>query len=307
MTMPQLPKNSSRQLYTAFKKGWIGFAGMGLALVANACVGNSGGTDTGRDTGAAQRPPGAPSTSNLTEVATVSAAEVTLTFYSSLVDGKSVIGMRERGSAFATSSPVAELVAQNLTSQEIYLALAPKGANAPQALVEAQVDEAAALDRSPELRQVTIDTAAFVEKDLSACEQKLFSDIPAPNGGHWVPGPSSPFGPSYLDHGDPNAWASETVGPTAGYVLVGACNESDVDVTLFGWANGQWPGANNPVTSWQADMGAYQYYNWYWLYYWNTSGCGSFGCTYGATYTQSAYSYGGVYDIVTANDEGFTQ
>ena len=91
------------------------------------------------------------------EVGSVTAFDATVTFYSVTHSGKTEIGMRETGSAFAKRLLVAPLLAQGLTSQEIYLALAPPGAVAPPELGAAQADEAAAMRRSAELRHAVVD------------------------------------------------------------------------------------------------------------------------------------------------------
>jgi hypothetical protein len=277
----------------------------GAALVAG-CSGSSGGVG--------QSDPAAVEESNLTEVASVSGAGVTLTFFAAPAEnGKQVIGIRENGSAFAKSSPVAALVAQELTSQEIYLAFAPDGATAPAALVAAQADEAAALGRSADVRHATIDRNAVVEKDLAACKSALFVNISSWGGpGSWSAGPSGTFG---------GGFTTESLPETARPVVLGACNESSADVFLNGQGTGKWPGAKNPIVTFGADMGAFQYYLWFWVFsvpgtcsQQNGACVGScafktpsplLGClavAHGATYSLTgATGSSAMYDLVTGN------
>jgi hypothetical protein len=116
-----------------------------------------------------------------TEVGSVSAFGATVTFYLLAQDGKTAIGMKETGSAFAKHTVVAPLLAKGLTTQEIYLALAPKGAAVPAALVAAQADEAAQSHRNAEVQLVTVDASQYVEKDLSPCGQEITSSQAPPN------------------------------------------------------------------------------------------------------------------------------
>jgi hypothetical protein len=260
------------------------FACAGAVLFASAALGGCG--DEGSTALGSSQP------SNLTEVGSLSAAGVTVTFYSASVNGKSHIGIRENGSAFAKSSPIAALVAQGLTTQEIYLALAPDGAAAPPALVAAQADEAVVLHRSADIRHVTVDKSAVVPKSLAACETRLFSDLAPPYGFRWSAGPSGTFS---------NA-AYEGLNETTFWVLLGACNESTVPVDLYGMAEATWY-YFVPIETWIATMGAYQYYNWYWILY-QTEPCSApFGCLRGAAYVQQGTPEGSsaLYDIVTAN------
>jgi hypothetical protein len=153
---------------------------------------------------------------------------------------------------------VAALFAQELTSQEIYLAFAPDGATAPAALVAAQADEAAAMGRSADLRHATIDRNAVVEKSLAACKSALFVDISSWAGpGSWSAGPSGTFG---------GGTTTRSLTETSNAVVLGACNESSASVSLSGQGTGKWPGAKNPIVTFGASMGAFQYYLWFWSF-----------------------------------------
>jgi hypothetical protein len=101
-----------------------------------------------------------------------------------LEDGRAApsLGVLERGPAGAKAW-TKDLASQGLTTLEMFLALAPEGAEPPQALVDAHTDEARALGRSDaSIRRVTVDVNAPVEKSLTTC----WADIappPNPNAG----------------------------------------------------------------------------------------------------------------------------
>jgi hypothetical protein len=161
------------------------------------------------------------------EIGRLSVSDTTIVFYSSTLDGHTNIGMRETGSAYAKSAVVAPLMAQKLTTLEIYLALAPPGTSAPPALVEAQAGEAAAMGRSAEVRQVTVDASTLVEKDLTACESTILDRVP-PDGNEFVW--DAVFGIRITNNQAtewfyPARWICSATQSTAGWVILGTCNE----------------------------------------------------------------------------------
>jgi hypothetical protein len=205
-----------------------------------------------------------------TEVASVSIADAKVTFYSVTRDGITNIAMSETGSAFAKHNIVAPLLAQKLTTQEIYLALAPQGATAPARLVAAHAEEAANMGRTAEVRKVAVDTAALTEKSLTSCESAIFGQSTPDSGCRW-----ENFNSGYINGGcaadnQPTNWCHYT----PNWIIAGACNEStSVTVSLYlAWqyatspCNGSFNGYDHE------DMAPYTYYYWYY----ETTGSGAF-------------------------------
>jgi len=213
------------------------------------------------------------------EVASISGAGVTLTFYSLPgPNGRPGIGMTERGSAYAKTSPIPGLVAQKLTSQEIYLALAPEGATAPGPLVEAQADQAAMLDRSADLRHVTIDRNAVVEKNLASCESGL--EQPWNQSGSW-----------HLWSAGLYTQGVETDMRAAGVgvhlpVMLGACDESIPELLLYWNGEEMWSGGG--IWEDEETITPGYYYVYYWQWWVNQN-----GVAYGVNYTFYSDTQGG--------------
>jgi hypothetical protein len=197
-------------------------------LVAIGALGGCGATSGATDTEGEPVPSSAPSAAP-TEVGSVSAFDAKVTFYSVTVNGHTDIGMMETASAFAKGRLVAPLLAQGLTTQEIYLALAPEGATAPPALVAAQADEAVSMRRSAEVRHVTVDSSQLVEKSLTACESTIASSIAPPNGAGFFWGIdgartyTNSYGSQYTGH---------NCTYTTDWVILGACNETSVSLNI---------------------------------------------------------------------------
>jgi hypothetical protein len=213
-------------------------------------------------------------------VASVSSAGVTVEFYSVPdPNGEALIGMFERGSAFAKASPVAPLIGQSLTSQEIYLALAGPGAVAPKELVDAQAVEAARLGRSANVRIVSIDRSVpLVDKDYVACANILYSaNLSSWAGGDsgWSSGPSNGY---YSNSCAVGLYIDSTFA-----VGIGGCNESSNTEMFYQLIQGDWPGTPT-LQGFGTYLGPYQYGVWYWRYSYTTG-----GRLYGAS-----YSYGGL-------------
>jgi len=130
--------NGSRNI--GAKALWGAVAGIALAGLLSAPAAAAG-QNGGSASAATLRPK---------VVATVTGAGVTVTFLAeSGPDGLQRISLREEGSLDGGASPVAALVAQRYTAQEIYLALAPSGAKAPAALAKVQGAEAAGPAATP--------------------------------------------------------------------------------------------------------------------------------------------------------------
>jgi hypothetical protein len=230
-----------------------------------------------------------------TEVGSISAFDTDVTFYSMTLDGHTDIGIMETHSAF-TPNVLPTLLAQGLTTQEVYLALAPAGATAPPALVAAQADEAAWIGRSADVRHVTIDSSQFVQKSLSACESWLVASISPPDPGHsWVINPFSagnrnfsslPWGVVY----EPTKGCF----PTTSWVILGACNENaeaQVDVKAF-----QTYGTNcgNVGLIGETSLGGFRQVSWYWH---NTGG--AVYTVDGDTHAADDAAPGASFDLVT--------
>jgi hypothetical protein len=287
-----------------------------VAVVGAGC------SSAGPDHSARGTPRGTKDPSALTEITTVSAAGVSVTFFSAPpVNGHSAIGLFERGSAYAKTSPVAPLVAQRLTAQEIYMALAPDGATAPPELVAAQADQAAMLGRSAEVRHATIDKNAIVEKDLAQCESWTEVDISSWAGSaDWTTlgsGEFGGFGSESINESTPGVFGNgANSGGVTMPVLLAGCNATGSSAGLSGDIYQQWP--NGDTIGFGSDVGQGQYGAWYWVYD-VVGGCstqgdrcvgectvsapdGLLGClaqVWGADYFFEASSDGAV-DVVTA-------
>ena len=250
------------------------------------------------------------------QIAEVSAAGVTVTFYSEpSAEGAPVISLREHGSAYAQTSPLPALIAQGLTSYEIYLALASDGSTPPSELLAAHDAEAIALHREPAVRHVTIDRNPLVEKDLVACSNKMFADISSWGGkGEWTHQSSSSFAGGLHDRAVGGSLSVVTSVP----VVLGVCNESSSDTLHTTYAYWQsWNQTWFQSPSYELYPGGY--YVWY--YRWampascvaTSNKCigdcinstpGPEGICFpsgprGASYLISAESSGG-YDLITA-------
>jgi hypothetical protein len=240
-------------------------AGASLAaMVSLGGCGSRAGSTGGSD------PSSGPSSSP-TEVGSISVFDATVTFYSVEQNGKTEIGMREIGSAFAKHRLIAPLLAQGLTTQEIYLALAPKAAIVPRALAAAQVAEAATMHRSPVVRHVAVDKSQFVEKSLDSCEQDIVESQPPPDGYNYywhrdVLG-NSRLGGGYQDYEWPGDCGSDDV--TKAWTIFGTCNEPGASATeVIAFENYHSPACTDyRIGSYDMGPNQYGYYYWY-----NTSG-----------------------------------
>jgi hypothetical protein len=194
-------------------------------------------------------------------LASVTTAGVTVSFYSVPgPDEQPLMAMSEEGSAYAKSFVVAPLLAQSLTAQEIYLALAGPGAIPPQEMVDAQAEQAAALGRDAAVRTVTIDRDALVEKDLQACQNFLFSG----NLSSWVGNSSWVAGPS---NANANAGCAQVISfASASPVGIAGCNG---DTSTLPLTQGIWPDWNPGGAALQlftTNINPGWYNAWYWWY-----------------------------------------
>ncbi len=212
-----------------------------------------------------------------TEVASITAYDRTVTFYSAtLADGQTDIGISERGSAYDDRALVAALLVQKLTSQEIYLALAPEGATAPLALVAAQDREAAALDRSAEVRHAAV-PSELVQKNWTSASQCAATIL-----GSGFQGWYSPY--SYTNEAGPLliSYPSGTAcNETKGKIWMGTCNPGSV---VYDWYMSELYGSgcgSEYVIDSLSTVEPGQYY----YYYWTNSG--------GAQYREEENTWGG--------------
>ncbi len=239
-----------------FKAGtcWGVFAGS--LLVAGAQGGCSGGSNGWNQ----------PSSTPM-EVGSVSVFDAKVTFYSVTLDGHTDIGMSETGSAFAKRTLVAPLMAQGLTTQEIYLALAPEGAPAPPALVAAQADEAAALNRSADVRHVTVDTTALAEKSLTSCENAIIGTTPPGGAGYYWQ--LAPYGLGNTGaYTFTNSCGVELWGGCGYYstdwFIFGGCNEGSTSVDLYAFEEYGRNCTIHYISGNPTVMPVNYYYYWYW-------------------------------------------
>jgi hypothetical protein len=215
----------------AIRTGSVGVAG---ALVV--AIGSLAGCSSSPGTSGGGEPSPVPTevnslSSDPKEVGSISAFDETVTFYTVTQDGRTQIAMRETGSAFGPQAVVPGLLAQHLTTQEVYLALAPPGATAPAELVAAQADEAAAAGRSAEVRLVTVDPTAFAQKTAAACANFLTNTYGPPSGHYWD---------VYGEQQYVNQYASMQMGfcpnnRVYNWVLIGACNEISNTVGIYAY------------------------------------------------------------------------
>jgi hypothetical protein len=224
-------------------------------------------------------------------IATVSGAGVTVSFLALPGrDGQPLIALQEQGSARSAGSPVPALITQRLTSQEIYLALAPAGATAPAELSRLQTAEAAQLGRDAAVRTVRATAPAITPQTVQSCGAGL---APWNTHGAWVTGGASyPSGTSGTQ--------SQYVGGSSGFettspVAFAACNTSSTaNLTVSYAINQRW---NN--LGWQASgtavAGPGGFFAWYFL----SRHTDSDGVLRGASYVIKGLSTGS-FDLVTA-------
>ena len=227
-------------------------------------------------------------------VATVIGAGVTVTFLSTAgPDGQPRIAMYERGSARAARSPVAGLLAQWLTSMEIYLALAPAGTPAPEALAQVQATEAAQLGRDASIHHPATAPVAAHPNSLQGCKNLIFVDLTSSNGfGIWgnigaVAYPAGLVGTQSQFVGGVSSYETTDV------VGFGACNESgSATVSASYGYNQRWNnlGFQNSST-FLISPGGYGVF--YYAYAWSAN-----GITHGASYRIDGAS-AGPFDLVT--------
>jgi hypothetical protein len=203
-------------------------------------------------------------------VASVNRAGMTLTFLSVPgPDGGRQIQLFERGSLAGPASPVPALIAHRLTSQEIYLALAPRGAVAPAALAGLQATEAAALGRDAGVRMFRAAPAAPatlagpVASSAASCQSHVLGDITDFAGlGVW----SNKSATSYPS-GNQNKFVGGLSGyETTNFVGFGGCNEGTTSLTTSWAVNQRW---NN--LGWQQSgtfpVGPGGYAHWYYKWH----------------------------------------
>jgi hypothetical protein len=260
--------------------------GLGLAAAAPAFAGSAADhptastAGTGENHAAVRGHPAVPEH----EVATVTAAGVTLTFLSGTgPDGRSHVAMREHGSIRTARSPVAGLVAQRLTPLEIYLALAAPGAAAPADLVGVQATEAARLGRDPAVRTARVDSTTFAPLSVPDCRATVLT------GDH-----------QWYDESDvtyPSGHGLRYVGEVADFeatnmVAFGACNDTAATMTVSYAINKRWQ-SDGWIPSSLYPLGPGGYYVWYYSY-----GGYKNGVARGASYRITADG-NGAYHLVT--------
>jgi hypothetical protein len=232
------------------------------------------------------------------EVASVSRAGLTLTFLREAgPDGRPRIQVVERGTISGPASPLPALIGQRLTSQEIYLALAPRGAVAPAALASQQATEAAELGRDAKVRVVQAAAAApvgAIGNSVATCQTHVYADISDFAGvGLWSnkSGTAYPSGNQFKYVGGLSSYE------TTNFVGFGACNESNSPLTVSYAINQRF---NN--LGWQQSgtvpVGQGGYVRWWYKYYKTVN-----GVTRGTSY-QVKGSSNGAFDLVTG--EWFT-
>jgi len=229
------------------------------------------------------------------EIATVSAAGVEVTFLAEFEpDHPPTIALREQGSVNATTSPVLQLMAQRLTSLEMYLTLAPGQNQAPLLLRQAHDAEAAALGRDALVRVGSLEASPIVEKDLAskyqACKTSVLLDFDVINSLLPTPGNSIGGLNGTLDEFTSGSH-HQFVGGASNYattnvVGLGVCNGSNDTVKAsyaydqrwngLGWQNG------TPIA-----LGSAGFARWFFRFSW-TSG----GVTRGASYRVNGSSPG---------------
>jgi len=225
-----------------------------------------------------------PDTERSTEVATVTRGSMTLTFLAE--PGSNRIALREQGSRHAGPSPVAGLIAQKLTTQEIYLALAPRGSQAPAALQQAQAGEAARLGRDAAVR------AAQVPVTAAAIGQQACANLVLPNDTQWY---------DYLPQTFASGSATQYVGgissfSTTSLVGFGACNESDTAQLkvrysyVQRWTKQGW--TDNQTGDFPVGPGGYVM--WYYAWEGYSAATGWMGASYRVTGTSN-----GSFDLVS--------
>lgn len=157
-------------------------------------------------------------------LAELSLRDVTITFFS-LRDpsGQRMIALREQGSAYASSSPLAELAPEGLTSLELYFALAPVGSEPPVELREAHALEAARLRRDAEVRRVRLGNEPVVHR-FRSCSSAMQSHTSSWSGaGKW----GSPTTEEYVEgsHGFRHDARTRAV-------VLGLCNDGSTESLL---------------------------------------------------------------------------
>lgn len=252
-------------------------------------LGGLGGCGSGEGSQRSPGPGGVASTPSSapppTEVASITAYGRKVTFFSAPPDVQTMLGIKEMGSAYDDRPLVGTLLkTQKLTSQEIYLALAPAGATAPPALVAVQAQEAAAIGRSSdEVLHVAV-PSELTQKNwtsLAQCASTIQSAegndyLSWYSGGYYTVDPSS--GP-FLEY--PSDTQCEY---TTGEITMGACNSGSNEIS---WSEEEFYG-NNCGSNYVIDSGTDLPSGWYVYYYWSNSG--------GADYSETATEIGGTTD-----------
>ncbi len=202
-----------------------------LALGGLGGCGSAAGGDGREPSPGAVRPPSGPGP---TEVASITAYDRKVTFYSAtLADGETNIGISESGSAYDDRALVNVLIGQKLTSQEIYLALAPEGATAPPELVAEQDQEAAALGRSAKVQHATV-PSEFMQKNWTAsqCASTVWTaGLNAIGGGQILSG----YSKTYTNAGSAYVTLPDTTQCvyTTDYAFMGTCNAGSANYDYY--------------------------------------------------------------------------
>jgi hypothetical protein len=208
-------------------------------------------------------------------VASLTAYDRTINFYSAtLPNGETNIGISERGSAYDDLPLVGTLMRGKLTSQEVYLALAPEGATAPPELVAAQDQEAAALGRSAEVQHATVPTE-LTQKNWTA--QSCANAIGFGSTFYWAT-VTSYSNTTNADLYYPGNGSS--CQETKGEIWMGTCNAGS---NTYDWYETEY--YNSCQTEYVIDSRSTVQPGQYYYYYWTNSG--------GAEYHQTEDTLGG--------------
>jgi hypothetical protein len=263
------------------------------AAVAAGALGISAGSATAAPAGSAGAPAGVAATG---ELARVTSNGVTVAFVN--VAGpadRPAIALFATGSMRGASSPVPALLAQRLTSQEMYLTLAGRGAAAPTALATLQAAEAAELGRPAAVRAGSLPPSAAVPSSVASCQSRLFGDISDWAGvGLW----SNKDGVAY-----PSGSNTQYVGGVSSYetrraVGFAGCNASATKTLTLDYAYNQRFNSLGWQQSGTFPVGPGGWGGWYYKWLKTVN-----GVPHGASYRIHGNSTGG-YELVTG--EWFT-
>jgi hypothetical protein len=247
----------------------------------------------GLTSGPAAGATGATGTAAPVEIARVTNNGVTVSFLTVGTAGHPEIALAAQGSLRGAVSPVPALLAQRLTSQEMYLTLAGPGAVAPAALAAAQPAEAAELGRAATVHLGQL-PAPVITSSLTSCQSHVYGDISDFAGvGLWSKksGVTYPSGSQTLYHGGISTYE------TRNFVGFGACNESSSLLTVDYAYNQRFNSLGWQQSS-SFPAGAGGWYAWYYKWLKTVN-----GVPHGASYRIHGAS-SGAFDLVTG--EWFT-